>query len=339
MTGLCTDRQAGDGAGAGAPPPPLVTEDWLIPARDPGISLYLRNKRPAGVAAFGPERTVLLMHGSSYPAHTAFDLPLDGMSWMDYIAGRGFDVYCLDLRGFGRSTRPPEMEGAEAAAPPVVDTRTALRDVAAAVDHILARRALSSLCLIGWSWGATLVGAHAAERRDQVARLVLYAPQWLRDTPHPAGRGGPLGAYRKITMADARARWLAGVPADRCNDLVPPGWFDAWAGATLATDALGAAMSTPFIRAPNGNIADSLAYWDAGRPLYDPGRICAPALVVVGAWDVDTPVSMAERVFQALAASPRRRLVVIGDATHTVLMERNRMQLFREIQLFLEEQG
>ena len=28
---------------------------------------------------------------------------------------------------------------------------------------------------------------------------------------------------------------------------------------------------------------------------------------------------------------------VIGEGTHTVIMEKNRMQLFREVQLFLDE--
>ncbi|CCD02293.1 protein of unknown function (plasmid) [Azospirillum baldaniorum] len=198
-------------------PHTVVTEERYIPAKDAGIQLYLRNKRPAGVTAFGAERTVLLVHGSSYPAHTAFDLPLDGMSWMDYMAGRGFDVHCLDLRGFGRSTRPPEMDRAAAAAEPVVDTSTALRDVAAAVEHILASRSIDRLCLIGWSWGATLVGAYTAEHGERVARLVLYAPQWLRDTPHPGGRlhaPGRLphhhGGGRPATLAVRRAGGPAG---------------------------------------------------------------------------------------------------------------------------------
>ncbi|CCD02292.1 alpha/beta hydrolase [Azospirillum baldaniorum] len=140
-------------------------------------------------------------------------------------------------------------------------------------------------------------------------------------------------------MGDARQRWLSGVPEDRRDALVPPAWFDAWASATFASDAVGATQEPPVIRAPNGNIADSMTYWCSGRPLYDPGRIRSPTLVVVGAWDADTPVAMAEQVFRELGAASRRRMVVIGDATHTVLLERNRMQLFRETQLFLEEQG
>ena len=81
----------------------------MVPSADPGIEIYVRNKRPADMTAFRPERTVLYVHGATYPASTAFDLALDGLSWMDYIAARGYDVYLLDVRGYGKSTRPQEM--------------------------------------------------------------------------------------------------------------------------------------------------------------------------------------------------------------------------------------
>jgi hypothetical protein len=46
---------------------------------------------------------------------------------------------------------------------------------------------------------------------------------------------------------------------------------------------------------------------------------------------------MAQAVFSKLTGAPWRRLVTIGEDTHTVVMERNRRQLFREVQLFLDE--
>ena len=70
----------------------LVTEEMMVKSRDLGIEIYVRNKRPADMATFRPERTVLYVHGATYPASTAFDLQLGGMSWMDYIAARGYDV-------------------------------------------------------------------------------------------------------------------------------------------------------------------------------------------------------------------------------------------------------
>ena len=88
--------------------PKVVMEEMTVPS-EPGIEIYVRNKRSADMTAFRPERTVLYVHGATYPASTAFDLKLDGQSWMEYIASRGYDVWLLDLRGYGKSTRPPEM--------------------------------------------------------------------------------------------------------------------------------------------------------------------------------------------------------------------------------------
>ena len=85
--------------------PKVVMEEMMVPS-EPGIEIYVRNKRPADMTAFRPERTLLFVHGATYPAHTSFDLKLDGVSWMDYIAARGYDVYLLDIRGYGKSTRP-----------------------------------------------------------------------------------------------------------------------------------------------------------------------------------------------------------------------------------------
>jgi len=65
--------------------------------------------------------------------------------------------------------------------------------------------------------------------------------------------------------------------------------------------------------------------------------ITVPTLLVLAEWDADTPPYMAQAVFSKLTNAPQKRMVVIGEGTHTVVMERNRMQLFREVQLFLDE--
>jgi pimeloyl-ACP methyl ester carboxylesterase len=114
--------------------PKLTTESFYVPARDPGIELYVRNKRPEGVTKFAQEKIVLFVHGATYNSECGFDLPLNNLSWMDYVAQRGWDVYIMDLRGYGRSTRPPEMSKPSAENPPIVNTDVAVKDVAAVVD-------------------------------------------------------------------------------------------------------------------------------------------------------------------------------------------------------------
>jgi len=129
----------------------LIAHETFAPSAMPGVSLYVREKHLTGMRCFTPERTVLFVHGATYPAETAFDLRLDGFSWMDFIAHRGFDVFLLDVRGYGRSTRPPAMDAPAEANPPFATTADARADVGAVAAYIKQRRGIERLCLIGRS--------------------------------------------------------------------------------------------------------------------------------------------------------------------------------------------
>jgi len=312
----------------------LVSEDLRIPSDTPGIELFLRNKHAKDRAA-STGRVLLYVHGATYPSETAFDLRLDGMSWMDYIAANGWDVWLVDLRGYGRSTRPPEMEKAAKDNAPLVTTDVAVRDVGTAVHYIMKQRGISKLSLLGWSWGTSIMAAYTAANNDKVNKLALYAPLWLRNTPGLIGGDGPLGAYRTVTKENARKRWLTGVPEDRQAELIPAGWFDAWTQATWATDPQAAEGGQ--LRAPNGVIQDVRDFWASGKPYYDPADIRVPTLLIKAEWDQDTPAYMSQALFPLLKNAPSKRYVEIGEGTHTVIMEKNRMQLFHEVQLFLDE--
>ncbi|MDR3468299.1 MAG: alpha/beta fold hydrolase [Xanthobacteraceae bacterium] len=309
----------------------------MIPSDTAGISLFVRNKRPRGMTEFCAERTLLFVHGSTYPAETSFDLALDGLSWMDYIAGHGYDVYLVDVRGYGESTRPPEMEQPAHLNAPIVRADTAIRDVGSAVDFILERRRIARLNLLGWSWGTTLMGGFAAANNDKVNKLALYAPQWIRTTPSLSDLGGELGAYRLVSAASARDRWLTGVPEAKRATLIPPGWFETWLDQTFATDTWGNAQTPKVLRAPNGTVQDSREVWAKGRAIYDPSMITVPVLLVHADWDQDLPLEMTKTYFALLTNARYRRWVEIGEGTHSIIMEKNRMQLFRAVQAFLDE--
>jgi pimeloyl-ACP methyl ester carboxylesterase len=316
----------------------LVTEEMMVKTGDPGIEIYVRNKRPANMSSFRPEQTVLYVHGATYPSETAFDLKLDGLSWMEYIASRGYDVWLLDLRGYGKSTRPPEMSAKPEDNGPIVQGVTAVKDIGAAVDFILQKRNIPRLNLLGWSWGTTLMATYTTQNANKVERLVLYAPAWIRQTPSLVQAGpGKLAAYRMVTREQAKERWYTGVPEDKKAALIPPGWFDAWADATFATDPVGAQMSPPVVRAPNGVIQDSTEFFAAGKPYYDPSKITVPTLLIHAEWDKDTPPYMAQTLFPLLVNSPGKRYVALAEGTHSIIMERNRLKLFEAVQAFLDE--
>jgi alpha-beta hydrolase superfamily lysophospholipase len=99
----------------------------MVDAADSGMRLYLRNRHPEDMQPFLPEKTLLFVHGATQPAEATFDLPLDGLSWVDHIAAQGWDVYLIDIRGYGRSTRPPQMDQPAESNPPFVKTEVAVK--------------------------------------------------------------------------------------------------------------------------------------------------------------------------------------------------------------------
>ena len=91
------------------------------------------------------------------------------------------------------------------------------------------------------------------------------------------------------------------------------------------------------LRAPNGVLLDGREYWGAGKAMYDPADIRVPTFLAHAEWDQDLPSYMLYAYFAKLTSAPYKRYVEIGEGTHTVIMEKNRMQLFQAVQQFLDE--
>jgi pimeloyl-ACP methyl ester carboxylesterase len=316
----------------------IVTEEFMIPAGDPGIEVYVRNKRLRNVARFDGKKVLLFVHGSTFPAETVFDLELNGVSWMGHIAQQGYDVYLVDVRGYGRSTRPPEMSAPPEANPPIVRTDTAVADIGAAVDFILERRGISKLNLMGWSWGTTIMATYTTRNNARVNKLVLNAPQWMRPaTASLQDADGGLGAWRLMTKEGIVEHWLGGVPAAKKADVVPAAWFDALVAAAFASDPEYGARNPPALRAPNGTLLDRREFWMRGRSLYDPAEIRVPTLLTHAEWDNALPAHMPQALFTRLVNAPYKRYVEFSEGTHYLMLEKIRVQVFREVQLFLDE--
>ena len=310
----------------------LTTEEFMVPGADPGIQLYVRNKRPTSLKAFNKDNVVLFVHGATYPSETGFDLRLDGLSWMDVLAQQGFDVYMVDIRGYGKSTRPAEMARPASENKPIADTDTAARDYAAAADWVRARRSIEKLNVLGHSWGTAITGLYTSRHSDKVNRLVLYAPVWLRKTASLTDAGGALGAYRQVTIDQARKRKDTGLKSGQNPQ--PDAWFEVWAKETFASDPVGSQANPKFVRAPNGSVMDSRVFWSAGKPVYDPALIKVPTMLILAEWDADTPPYMAETLFPLLSQTPAKKLVILSGGTHSIMNEVKRFSLFNEVNRF-----
>src|ERR1700739_1383171 len=74
--------------------------------KDDGARLFMWNKH-AGDSS-GPAGRILFVHGSSMASQPTFDLHVPGWpesSVMDFFASRGYDTWCVDMEGYGRSTK------------------------------------------------------------------------------------------------------------------------------------------------------------------------------------------------------------------------------------------
>ncbi|MCO4317789.1 alpha/beta hydrolase [Phyllobacterium sp. 21LDTY02-6] len=315
----------------------IIFDEHHVDSGTDGIKLYLRNKRRMDHEEFLAEKTIVMMHGATFSSGSLYDVPFNGMSFMDYLAHQGFDVFAVDVRGYGKSGRPPEMQVAPDLNPPLVDTGTGVADLATAVEFVLRLRGLQAVNVFAMSWGGSVAGAYAARNGDKVLKLALLAPQWLSEAPIPIDSGGALGCYRLVPVHAALARWLGTAPEHARERLVPQGWFDLWARFVLAEEVSEADRERGHIRATNGPIQDIRTYWRAGNPYYQPGEIRAPVLLLHGEWDIDVPLDLARAYFGELTGARYRRWLELGEATHLALMESNRMQAYVEIARFFDE--
>lgn len=317
----------------------IMLQEHRIAGPEAG-KLYLREKRLAGrLNCSGP--VVLFLHPFGVPAAAAFDVP--GYSWMDYVAERGYDAFALDIRGFGRSSRPAEMGRPATESAPVVRAADGVRDVDAAVNYIRRICVTDRVNVVGWSWGAVVAGMYAAEHPNRVDRLVLYGAMhgfdlpWMAkqfEDPNNPGQINPkLPAYQVVGVPALKGHWDLMI-----GKMTGPGKADARSQAAL--DAVSrvflASDPTPpkpdTIRRPMGPLVDLYYIWTS-RPIYDASKIQAPTLLVRGDRDEFADPTFIDR----LTGAADRREVIVGDATHWLIYERNRGQLLRAVQAFLDE--
>ena len=319
--------------------------DHFIPSLDEGITIHLYEKRPRGKRRFGPEGTLLLVHGRVAPGPVAFDVRVPGYSWMDYIASRGFDVFTLSIRGFGKSTWPAVMREDPSGKPPAIPGRVAVRDVAAAARFICDRREVENINILGRSWGTTLSPAFATQEPKRVRKLVLYAPYYAyddvrrrmmyEDPARPGRFDARRGAWMWNTFENVQRRWWGHIPGTAHHKWREPRVVRAYWKALLAHDPEGAKRRPPAFRLPNGSLAD-LYERASNRPLYDAAKVACPVLLIRGTQDGASADPEALGLFHALRNSWGKRYVILEDGTHFMELEKRRLELLTEVQSFLE---
>jgi len=330
-------------------PVKIVKQDYFIGAVDPGIKLFVRAKMAQGAAKFGDDNIVLFIHGATYPSTPDFDLPYKDYSWANWIVEHGYVVYMFDKRNYGFSTREKAMDEPAANNKPVSRSYLVIRDIGAVVDHIRKKHKVNKVTLIGWSWGAMTAGYYASLHSEKVNKLVLYAPAYafplhtnlgpgsgLQNKRKPYEFNYGLGAYRTNSAAQNQGRWDGEIPVQDKSQYREQAVVDAFANEALATDPTSGSRTPPSLRAPNGVLEDSFMQ-ATGRRIWNASSIYVPVLVIAGEYDTWSYPEDREGLMRDLTNAPVKKQVLIKDATHFVLFEKQRFEFFDEIVKFLKD--
>lgn len=298
-------------------------EIFLIPGPREGMSLFLRRLTPLNKPV---ERTVLYIHGATFPSALSIAHRFDGRSWRDALCEAGSSVWGLDFYGFGHSDRYPEMSLPANANAPLGLAVESADQLAVAVEFILEYEGRGALSMISHSWGSMPAGRFASAHPSLIDRWVLFAPIARRepatDGPVPSGP-----AWRMISVEDQWQRFVEDVPAQQPPVLLRR-HFDDWARRYLASDPDSARSSPATVKTPAGPFVEILRAWH-GQLAYDPGLVRTPVSIVRGAWDRLVTDTDAGWLFDAFSRSAIKRDTKIGRATHLMHLETMRVALWR----------
>ena len=245
-----------------------------------------------------------MVHGLTYSSHE-FDVNYRDYSLARFFTRRGFDVWLLDVAGYGQSQ---EVEDGF-----MPDSDYAVEDIAAAVKVILETCGAKQLDVLGWSWGTVTAGRFAAKYPELVRKLVLYAPI-------VAGLGEV-----EVTAPFNHNTWIhaAGdfqVNADKTinYNITEPEVVNAFQSNCWRYDK---------DSSPNGGRRDLLV--SPEKRLIPTDKLTMPVMIIAGSKDDYVSPELCREAFDTLPDKKRSRLEIIDGAAHAMMMEKPYYRTFR----------
>jgi pimeloyl-ACP methyl ester carboxylesterase len=289
-------------------------EHWTIKRTASGdVRLFLWRKN-AGAA---PNGTILFVHGSSMASQPTFDLQVPGRphsSVMEWFAARGFDTWCLDNEGYGRSDKRRQIN---------CDISNGADDLAAASSHVMKESGRDKLLLYGISSGALKAALFAQRHPERVARLALDAFVWT-------GEGSPTLAERRKRLPEFQAKHRRPIDRAFVRSIFArdhPGTADdatieAFADAILALDD----------SVPTGTYVDMCSK----LPLVDPEKLPVPTLVLRGEYDGIAGIDDLLAFFRRLP-HPDKQFTVMEGISHASFQQKNYLTVYHLLHAFFTQ--
>jgi pimeloyl-ACP methyl ester carboxylesterase len=278
-------------------------EHWT---RKGDVKLFLWQKPASAGPANG---TILFVHGSSMASQPTFDLRVPGRpdsSVMDWFAARGFDTWCMDHEGYGRSDKSRPIN---------CDIANGADDIAAAAQYIDKK-----LLVYGISSGALRAALFAERHPERVARLALDAFVWT-------GKGSPTLAERKRKLPEFQSKNRRPIDRAFVRSIFTrdhPGTADE---ATI--EAFAEAILKLDDSVPTGTYVDMCSK----LPLVDPAKITVPTIVMRG--EFDGIASLEDLLdFWQLLPHPDKQFAVMAGISHASFQQKNYLTAYHVLHAF-----
>lgn len=279
------------------------------------VRFFLWQKPAAGAAA--PAGTVLFVHGSSMASQPTFDLHVPGRpnsSAMDWFAARGFDTWCLDNEGYGRSDKQRPIN---------FDISNGADDLGAASDLIFKETGTRKLLLYGISSGALKAALFAERNPERVARLALDAFVWTGEgSPTLADRRKRLPEFASKNRRPIDRAFVQSIFARDRPGTADQATVEAFADAILALDD----------SVPTGTYVDMCSK----LPLVDPARITAPTLLMRGQYDGIAGFGDLIGFFERLP-NPDKQFCVMPGISHASFQQKNYLLVYHVLHAFFSQ--
>ena len=274
-----------------------------------GQKLFLWEKPRTGTAAAG---TILFVHGSSMASTPGFDLQAPGyVSAMDWFGAKGFDTWCCDHRGYGRSYKGPEI---------LATIADGADDLDAASRYIMARNGVDPLLVYGISSGALRAALFAERHPERVKRLALDAFVWTgKGSPTLEERRKKLPQWRSSTRRPISREFIHSIHTRDKVFTVNPALVEPYNEAVLALDD----------SVPNGTYIDMCA----NLPVNDPKNVKAPTLIIRGQYDGIASFDDLVDFFRLLPNADKE-FVVLPDIAHGSFMQMNHLRAYHVLWSF-----
>ena len=288
------------------------TEHWTHKG---DIRLFLWNK-PAH-AQVPKAGTILFVHGSSMASQPTFDLSVPGRphsSVMDWFAERGFDTWCMDNEGYGRSDKSRPIN---------FDIANGAEDLAAGSEYILKTTGAQKLMVYGISSGALKAALFAQHHPERIAKLALDAFVWT-------GEGSPTLADRKKKLPEFLAKNTRPIDRAFVHSIFNR---DHGACADEATkDAFADAILTLDSAMPTGTYVDMCSK----LPLIDPAKVTSPTLIMRG--EYDGIASLDDLLnFYKLLPSRSKQFSIMEGISHASFQQKNYLMVYQILHSFFSQ--